>query len=119
MEKILDNNHAQVAPESSDGEECWYQTLFGVYHHKKPDQIWSVFDSSAKFKGASLNDILLPGPDLSNSLLGILIQFWKETVAVTADVQHMFHCLLVRADHRNFLRFLWHKDNNIEKEIIE
>lgn len=40
-------------------------------------------------------------------------------VAVTADVQHMFHCFLVREDHRNFLRFLWHKDNDLEKEIIE
>ncbi|GAA6111700.1 uncharacterized protein LOC113648627, partial [Tachysurus ichikawai] len=31
----------------------------------------------------------------------------------------MFHCFLVHADHRNFLRFLWHKDNNVKKEIIE
>lgn len=119
MGKILDNNHAEVAPELSDGEECWYLPLFGVYHPKKPDQIRGVFDSSARFKGVSLNDILLSGPDLSNSLLGVLIRFRKETVAVTADVQHMFHCFLVREDHRNFLRFLWHKDNDLEKEIIE
>lgn len=119
MGKILDNNHAGVAPELSDGEECWYLPLFGVYHPKKPDQIRGVFDSSAKFKGVSLNDVLLSGPDLSNSLLGVLIRFRKEMVAVTADVQHMFHCFLVREDHRNFLRFLWHKDNDLEKDIIE
>ncbi|XP_048751486.2 uncharacterized protein LOC125663228 [Ostrea edulis] len=119
MGKILDNNHAEVAPELSDGEECWYLPLFGVYHPKKPDQIRGVFDSSARFNGVSLNDILLSGPDLSNSLLGVLIRFRKEMVAVTADVQHMFHCFLVREDHRNFLRFLWHKDNDLDKEIIE
>lgn len=118
MGKILDNNHAEVAPELSDGEECWYLPLFGVYHPKKPDQIRGVFDSSAKFKGVSLNDVLLSGPDLSNSLLGVLIRFRKEMVAVTADVQHMFHCFLVREDHRNFLRFLWYKYNDLEKEII-
>ncbi len=31
----------------------------------------------------------------------------------------MFHCFLVCDDHRNFLRFLWHKDNDINKEVIE
>lgn len=66
-----------------------------------------------------MNDVLLSGPDLSNSLLGVLIRFRKEMVAVTADVQHMFHCFLVREDHRNFLRFIWPKDNDLEKEIIE
>lgn len=119
MGKILDNNHAEVAPELSDEEECWYLPLFGVNHPKKPDQIRGVVDSSAKFKGGSLNDVLLSGPDLSNNLLGVLIRFRKEMVAVTADAQHMFHCFLVREDHRNFLRFLWHKDNDLEKEIIE
>jgi hypothetical protein len=37
----------------------------------------------------------------------------------TADVQHMFHCFIVREDHRNYLRFLWYKDNDFEKELIE
>lgn len=96
-----------------------YLQLFGVYHPKKPDQIRGVFDSSAKFKGVSLNDVLLFRPDLSHSLLGVLIRFRKDMVAITADVQHMFHCFLVREDHRNFLQLLWHKDNDIEKEIIE
>jgi hypothetical protein len=40
-------------------------------------------------------------------------------IAVTADVQHMFHCFIVREDHRNYLRFLWYKDNDFEKELIE
>lgn len=31
----------------------------------------------------------------------------------------MFYCFLVREDYRNFLRFLWYKDNDFEKEIIE
>ena len=119
MGKILDNNHAEVAPAISDGEERWYLPLFGVYHPKKPDQIRGVFDASARFDGVSLNDVLLSGPDLCNSLLGVLVRFRKEMVAVTADVQHMFHCFVVREDHRNFLRFLWHKDNDFDKEIIE
>ena len=119
MGKILDNNHAEVAPPLQENEERWYLPLFGVYHPKKPEQIRGVFDSSAKFNGVSLNNVLLTGPDLSNSLLGFLVRFRREMIAVTADVQHMFHCFIVREDHRNYLRFLWYKDNDFEKELIE
>ncbi|XP_061168347.1 uncharacterized protein LOC133177306 [Saccostrea echinata] len=35
MAKILDNHHAEVAPKLSDGDECWFLPLFGVYHPKK------------------------------------------------------------------------------------
>jgi hypothetical protein len=51
MGKILDNNHAEVAPPLQEIEERWYLPLFGVYHPKKPEQIRSVFDFSAKFNG--------------------------------------------------------------------
>lgn len=54
-----------------------------------------VFDSSAPFEGVSLNDVLLTGPDLNNSLLGVLLRFRKDLVAVTADIDHMFHCFKV------------------------
>ncbi|KAJ8364811.1 hypothetical protein SKAU_G00136420 [Synaphobranchus kaupii] len=67
----------------------------------------------------SLNDVLLTGPDLNNSLLGVLLRFRKEKVAIMADIQQMFHCFLVHEEHRNYLRFLWHKDNDIDKEVIE
>lgn len=80
-------------------------------------QIRVVFDSSAKHSGVSLNDVLLTGPDLNNSLLGVLMRFRKERVAIVADIQQMFHCFLVRDDHRNYLRFLWYKDNDPTKEI--
>ncbi|VDI33351.1 Hypothetical predicted protein [Mytilus galloprovincialis] len=71
MSKILDNNHAELAPPLHEHEECWYLPLFGVYHPKKPDQIRGVFDSSAKCNGVSLNSVLLTGPDLTNDLLGV------------------------------------------------
>ncbi|XP_037617247.1 uncharacterized protein LOC119483203 [Sebastes umbrosus] len=119
MEKIFANGHAEVAPPLRADEECWYLPTFGVYHPQKPNQIRVVFDSSAQSSGVSLNDVLLTGPDLNNSLLGVLLRFRKEKVAILADIQQMFHCFLVREDHRNFLRFLWHKDNDINEEVIE
>jgi len=78
-----------------------------------------VFHSSAQHSGVSLNDVLLTGPDLNNSLLGVLMRFRKEKVAVLADIQQMFHCFQVREDRRNYLRSLWYKDNDVTKVIID
>lgn len=78
-----------------------------------------VFDSSAKFHDVSLNDVLLKGPDLSNSLLGILMRFREEAVAVTMDVEQMFYNFKVTPEHRDFLRFYWHEDNDLNCPLTE
>lgn len=31
----------------------------------------------------------------------------------------MFYCFKVKEQYRDYLRFLWYKDNDVEKEIIE
>lgn len=119
MQKIFDHDLAELAPSLQEGEERWYLPIFGVYHPQKPNQIRVVFDSSAQHHGISLNDVLLKGPDLNNSLLGVLLRFRRESVAVVADIEQMFYSFTVREDHRDFLRFLWFRDNEPEKEIVE
>lgn len=118
MAKVFESGHAELAPALSKEEERWYLHIFGVYHPKKPGQIRVVFDSSAQHDGVSLNNVLMTGPDLNNLLLCVLIRFRKESVA-HVDIQQMFHCFLVKTEHRNFLRFLWFKDNDLSKEVTE
>ena len=49
-----------------------------------------VFDAAARFNGVSLNEQLYQGPDLANSLIGVLIRFREEEIAFTADLEAMF-----------------------------
>eukprot|EP00064_Thunnus_orientalis_P013841 superscaffoldBa00002314_g13882 len=119
MQNIFDNGYAEPAPPLKEQEECWYLPLFGVYHPHKPDQIRVVFDSSAHHHGVSLNNICLTGPNLNNTLLGVLMQFREERVAVTADIKQMFHSFLVLDDQTNFLHFLWHWHNDMEEPLVE
>ncbi|XP_056006690.1 uncharacterized protein LOC130050517 [Ostrea edulis] len=119
MKRIFDAGHAELAPPLKYKEEFWYLPIFSVYHSKKPDQIRMVFDSSAQYDGLSLNNVLLTGPDLTNSLLGVLLRFRLEKIGIMADIQQMFHCFQVREDHRNYLRFLWYADNGPKEQLVE
>ena len=120
MGKILSNEFAELVPESelSSDEHMWYLCHHGVYHPKKPTKIRIVFDASAKYAGTSLNANLLTGPDLTNPLLGVLIRFRLEHVALMCDVQQMFFQFRVAEHHRNYLRFLWFKDNDPSQPIV-
>ncbi|XP_013396919.2 uncharacterized protein LOC106163784 [Lingula anatina] len=119
MENIFDSQAAEVAPELPPGKEVWYLPLFAIYHPRKPDKVRGVFDSSIKYEGYSLNENLLTGPNQTNSLLGVLLRFRRDRIAVTADIQQMFYSFLVNEEHRDFLRFFWYRDNDPKKEIIE
>ena len=119
MQALLDSGHAELAPQLELNQEHWYLPLFGVYHPQKKDRIRGVFDSSAKTEGVSLNSVLMTGPDLMNSLLGVLLRFRRETVGIMADIEKMFYCFSVRDDHRKYLRFIWHQDNDFEKPLVD
>ena len=108
-------NAAKNAPRPG---QISYLPHFGVYHPRKPGQIRVVFDSSAEFRGTSLNKELLPGPDLMNSLLGVLFRFRHHEVGVMADIEQIFHSFQVDPEHRDFLRFLWFEEDDPAK-IIE
>ncbi|VDI26079.1 Hypothetical predicted protein [Mytilus galloprovincialis] len=69
MTALFENGHAERAPVLEPNSECWYLPLFGIYNPQKKDRIRIVFDSSAKFQGLSLNDVLMTGPNLTNNLL--------------------------------------------------
>jgi len=50
-----------------------------------------VYDAAAEYGGTSLNKQLLQGPQLNNSLIGVLFRFRKDEVAVASDIESIFH----------------------------
>lgn len=52
----------------------------------------------------------------TNNLVGVLVCFRKELIAVVTDIEVMFHQVLVSPDDRNVLRFLWWPNNDLTKE---
>ena len=119
MQNLFINGHAEPALPLKRDQEVFYLPFFEVFHPMKPDKIRIVYDSSARYQGVSLNDVLLGGPDLNNTLLGVLMRFRKEQIAVMADIQQMFYNFYVRKDHRDYLRFIWFEENDLAKEPID
>ncbi|KAK3735290.1 hypothetical protein QZH41_010583, partial [Actinostola sp. cb2023] len=121
MQSLLDHGHAEVVPldEVATTKPGWYLPHFGVYNPQKPNKVRIVYEAAAECGEVSLNSLLLPGPDLTNSLIGILLRFRESPVAFMADVEQMFYSFSVQENHRNYLKFLWYQDNNPGKDILE
>ena len=84
-----------------------------ISHHEvlKPDSkstpVRIVFNSSAKYMGHVLNEYWAKGPDLLNNLVGVLIRFRENQVALMGDIRKMYHTVKTKPIDQNTHRFLW------------
>lgn len=62
----------------------------------------------------SLNDHLFTGPDLTNTLVGVLCRFRKGSVAFMCDIERMFHQFQVKREDQDYLRVLWWEKGNLD-----
>ena len=91
-----------------------------VSHHavirpeKKSTPVRIVFNSSSSFHGHSLNDYWYKGPDLLNSLFGVLLRFRENEVAICGDISKMYHRVLIPLQDQHVHRYLW-RDLQLDK----
>ena len=129
--ELLENYKATVAQYLAMGharrvplEEINVQDkpLWYLPHHpvlNKPGKTRVVFDCAAKHKGTPLNDQLLTGPDSTNSIVGVLMRFREEQVALSADIECMFHQIRVAPENRDAFRFLWWPNGDLAQQPID
>ena len=96
---------------------AWYSPIFCVPQEKK-NKFRLVYDASAKFHGTSLNDNLIPGPDMTNQLRSVLLRFREKPIAFGADIQSMFSNFKVPSHQHDLLRYFWYKDNDASNAIV-
>ena len=115
MNDLLEKGYARRCNETPT-RKTWYIPHNAVYHPSKPGiQVRHVIlDCSADFEGKSINKELLPGPDLTNQIVDILIRFREERVAVMADVESMYYQVQVPKNQQTYLKFLWWENHDIE-----
>jgi hypothetical protein len=115
---LLASDYAERVPEAEVQVES--QVHYLPHHpviNPNKSRLRVVFDCAAKAEdGKSLNDHVWSGPDLTNRLVGVLLRFREELIAVAADITAMFHRVHVAPQHRDLLRFLWWTDGDTSKE---
>ncbi len=120
MDALEERGYAERVPEDKldrpDGKQ-WYVPHHAVFHPQKK-KLRVVFDCSARYQGISLNDALLQGPDLTNNLIGVLMRFRQEDVAIAGDIEKMFYQVGVTSDDRDCLRYYWWPGGDLQQEPV-
>ncbi|XP_068756184.1 uncharacterized protein [Montipora capricornis] len=57
--------------------------------------------------GHMLNDYWAKGPHLLNDLLGVLIRFRENNIAMIGDIKKMYHTVKIKTIEQHTHRFLW------------
>ena len=87
--------------------KTWILPHTFVLYPNKPGRIRVVLDARARYQGVCLNDLLLRGPVLLSSMVGVLLRSREFTVAITGDIEAFYHRISVTPEQRSLLRFLW------------
>ena len=121
MNDLLDKDYARkVNDKDQDSSKIlWYLPHHPVLNPHKPEKVRVVFDCSAKYGNTSLNDQLLQGPDMTNTLVGVLTRFREERVAMTSDIESMFYQVRVQPSDCSALRFLWWPNGKLDEPAEE
>ena len=85
VESYLSKGNArevQQAYLTESNDPIWYQPHHPVTNVHKPEKVRVVFDCAAKYHGLSLNDTWMKGPTFMNNLIGVLIGFRKNRIAL-------------------------------------
>ena len=109
MTDYIDKGYAVKLSEEEAVLTCnrtWYLPHHGMINPNK-SKVRVVYDAAAEYGGTSLNKELLQGPQLNNSLVGVLLRFRKDEVVVASDIESMFHRVACTEEDADALRFLW------------
>ena len=97
-----------ITEETKPDGRVWFLPHFPVY---RPEKVTTktriVFDASAKYRGISLNDMILSGPKLQSSLFDVLMRFRRYPIAVACNIREMYLQIRIPAQDRSYFRFLW------------
>ena len=116
LQTDLENGYVKpVAFTEPQPETVWYLPHHPVCNPKKPGKIQRVANAASSFRGQSLNDNLLSGPDLLQNLFLLLLRFRERPVAVIADIEAMFMQISITEKDQAALRFLWLTGNSIRQ----
>ncbi|XP_058808897.1 uncharacterized protein LOC131674316 [Phymastichus coffea] len=115
MEEYISLGHMVLCNEISlDGE--YYLPHHAVNKESsETTKLRVVFDASAKTStDISLNDVLMVGPTIQNTIFEQILRFRIHPYVITGDIEKMYRQILVHPDDRRFQKVLWYHQGKIQ-----
>ncbi|XP_073814309.1 uncharacterized protein [Musca autumnalis] len=97
--------------EIRNDNKSWYIPMFTV-KNKNKNKTRIVWDAAAAVENVSLNTVLMKGPNLLKSLVGVLIRFRERPFAICGDIREMYHQIKLKEDEQCFQQFLWREGDS-------
>lgn len=95
----------------------WYIShLIALNPHSISTPVRLVWNSSQKYRGLSLNDMLIKGPDVLNPIRAVLLRFRAGVFAALGDIQKMYNSVWLEEKEVHLHRFLWRDSEDAEIE---
>ena len=87
---------------ASDSGREWYLPYFVTLQAKKR----IVYDGKSEYKGVSVNDVIITGPDLLKPLVHTLVRFRKGKYAFMANITKCFFQIKLPEARRDFISLI-------------
>lgn len=123
LNEYLDTGHMSLI---TDPDSLKHQEVCYIPHQVivKPDSLSTktrvVFDASQKTSlGTSLNDKLMPGPNLQKDLFTIVLKFRLHEYVITADITKMFRQIFIDPRDRKYQLILWRQQPEQPIEVYQ
>nr|XP_017209463.2 uncharacterized protein LOC108181536 [Danio rerio] len=118
VKDMLDRGAAVKLPESSIANwtgPVWYVShLIAPNPHSVTTPVRLVWNSSQRFRGVSMNDLLIKGPDVLNQIRAVLLRFRSGVYAALGDIKKMYNSVWLEDQEVHLHRFLWRDTENEE-----
>lgn len=103
----------------SPDQQRWPRLLDTNYFCEQKGKARIVFDSTSRTEGPCINDKLCNGPGRNHLLRGVVLGFHQHPYVVTDNVENMFHEFVVPDEHKTYLKFFLHENNDPICPLIE
>ncbi|XP_011304741.1 uncharacterized protein [Fopius arisanus] len=106
MEEYISLGHMTLCDETEDGYYLPHHAV--IKESSATTKVRVVFDASAKTStGILLNDTLLVGPTIQNTIFEQILRFRTHHYVSTADIEKMYRQILIPPEDRQFQKVLW------------
>ncbi|XP_045774153.1 uncharacterized protein LOC123873362 [Maniola jurtina] len=112
--------HLEVLPITKPPELSYFLCHHAVFKEtSESTKIRVVYDGSAPTpSGYALNDILMVGPNIQDSLFAILIRARQYKFLLTADIEKMYRQIALHDDNQNLQLILWREHESEPIKIL-